>query len=140
MEILALVLWAITEVRPTPSQSPGTIDLERVDLEQAFELLMSGRATFLDARTREEYAKGHIAGAVCLPSEEALDGKVEALSMIAKDRTIVPYCDGGDCEASIELAQLLKESGYSNVLVFEAGWQKWKDALYPTEFPPAVEE
>ena len=44
---------------------------ERISMEQAAEYMEYEQGyALVDARTREEYAEGHIPGAVCIPNEE----------------------------------------------------------------------
>ena len=46
---------------------------------------------------------------------------------------LITYCDGEDCNASIDLAADLKMMGFARVVFFFGGWQEWLTAGYPTE-------
>ncbi|MCL6449408.1 MAG: rhodanese-like domain-containing protein [Armatimonadetes bacterium] len=46
---------------------------------------------------------------------------------------LVTYCDGGECDLSVELAKELIDRGYSNVFVFGEGYPGWEEAGYPVE-------
>ena len=89
-------------------------------------------AVFLDARKPEEYQEGHIPGAVNFSALEI--NKFAPLVMPQlpdKNQELIAYCIGGDCTLSTELAQMLKEQGYTHVEVYEGGWPEWKKAGYP---------
>jgi 3-mercaptopyruvate sulfurtransferase SseA len=58
------------------------------------------------------------------------------LEKLDPGRHIITYCDGEDCNASIDLAADLKMMGFANVNFFFGGWQEWRDAGYPIESSP----
>jgi len=103
-----------------------------ITLQQAYALFQQGTAIFLDARYEAEYRLGHIKGAVNLPYKE-LDRYMERLASIPKDTTVVTYCDGGECNLSIDLAFKLARMGYRRLRIFFAGWIEWQSANYPIE-------
>jgi rhodanese-related sulfurtransferase len=98
---------------------------------------------FIDSRSREEYGAGHIPGAVAVPLDElkAL-GKKEIGPELAKrlpfpeTQTLVVYCDGGDCRTSLSLAQLIHDTGFSDIRVFTGGWAEWSASRLPEEKSP----
>jgi rhodanese-related sulfurtransferase len=94
-------------------------------------LHVANAALFVDARSSEEYAAGHIPGAVNLPFDDVFGKPELAKSIDPKGRPIVTYCGGGDCELSKSLAFALIEAGQRKVLVFVAGLPGWKDAGNP---------
>ena len=65
----------------------------------------------LDVRTRDEYARGHVSGAINIPHDE-LASRIAELS-ITKSEEIVVHCKSG---RRAQLAEAtLRENGYSNV-------------------------
>ena len=64
----------------------------------------------LDVRTQEEYAAGHIPGAVCLPVDMITEGMPFPF---AKDAEIMVYCHSG--QRSTKAAQALCTLGFSNI-------------------------
>ena len=74
----------------------------------------------LDVRTQEEYASGHIPGAICIPNETI--GSEEIPELPDKDQLILVYCRSGN--RSKQASQKLAEQGYSNVVEFGGinGW------------------
>jgi rhodanese-related sulfurtransferase len=103
-----------------------------IKLNQALKLYNSGRALFVDARDKWDFAEGHIKDAVNIP-EYSFDKSNPVLKTIPKDKTIITYCGGDDCEMSEKLAEYFSELGYKNVFIFFGGWNEWQAANYPTE-------
>ena len=74
----------------------------------------------LDVRTQEEYASGHIPGAICIPNETI--GSEEIPELPDKDQLILVYCRSGN--RSKQASQKLAEQDYTNVVEFGGinGW------------------
>ncbi len=91
------------------------ITYEQIAPEEAVSYMVNdNESIILDVRTEEEFANGHIKGAVLIPHEE-IEAKAE--SMIAdKERLILVYCRSG--RRSKIAAEKLVELGYSNVKEF----------------------
>jgi rhodanese-related sulfurtransferase len=114
---------------------------ERMDisLDEAEKLFFTDAAVFIDARSEEDYARGHIQNARCLPWHEMdlkFMGVTEALDL---EMLIVTYCDGETCELSHDLALFLRDAGFVNTRVLVNGWTLWQQAGLPVEsgMPPA---
>jgi rhodanese-related sulfurtransferase len=119
---------ALEAAQAAPAEAAGP---QKVNLTQARELFLSGRAVFVDARAEGEFQGGHIAGAVNVPYEkweeymhlfDRLEGK-----------PVVVYCGGAECKASLHLSDRLAEMGFAPLFVFFGGWQEWQGAGYDTE-------
>jgi rhodanese-related sulfurtransferase len=108
-------------------------DISSIALDEAHRAFENGEAFFIDARSRGEYLKGHIKGALNLPAMEANSRAREIEGLLPRDAQIITYCDGVDCPLSSELARFLKGMGYNNVRVLVNGWSIWRDAGYPVE-------
>lgn len=111
---------------PEPFKEPVAIRLSR-----AYQLFQQG-ILFIDSRSKEEYADGHIKGAVNIPFYES-DKYEEVLAKIDKNQIVVTYCSGADCDTSILHGDELFEKGYKRVYIFYGGWNDWLDAGYPIE-------
>jgi len=108
-------------------------DLEIDDVTYAKSLYDSGNVLFVDARSPEDYADGHIKGAYSLPVAE-FDQKIDKfLSLHKLDQPIITYCSGRTCEDSHHLAQLLIYRGYQNTSVMIDGFPGWEAEGYPIE-------
>jgi rhodanese-related sulfurtransferase len=88
-------------------------------------------ALFLDARDPAEYDKGHIPGAIRLTNPEAQSEPDRLKALPVNGRPTIVYCEGGACEASLDLARFLIESGFKKVMVYMGGYPEWEAAMYP---------
>jgi len=85
-----------------------------------------GDVVVLDVRPPEEFAAGHIAGAVSVPLEE-LGQRLEALP---PDAEIVAYCRGPYCLLASEALELLRARGFRSRRL-EDGFPEWRLAGLP---------
>ena len=105
---------------------------EFITFDEALEFFKTNSVLFVDARNDFDYKLGHIAGAINVPLKD-FDLATSALTRTAKDKTIITYCDGAECNSSIELAKKLSEAGFSNVKMFFGGWTEWQQRHQQTE-------
>ena len=108
-----------------------------VSLEEARVLCSTEKAVFLDARSPELYAQGHIRCARNLPWQDFERFMERIVSEIPLDVQIVTYCDGEHCSLSEDLARELLAMGYERVWVLLNGWTRWLEAGFPTEKTPS---
>ncbi len=80
---------------------------------------------FIDVRTPEEYAEGHIEGALLIPVQE-LESR---LAGIPHDKQVYIYCRSG--RRSARAAAMLAGAGYSNIENIVGGILQWQAASYP---------
>jgi phage shock protein E len=83
----------------------------------------------LDVRTPEEFAHGHVPGAINIPYDKLNNHADELLS--AKNKDVVLYCHSG-ARAAIA-AQTLKAQGFDKLLHLEGDMVKWARENRPTE-------
>ncbi|PJA54835.1 MAG: rhodanese, partial [Candidatus Marinimicrobia bacterium CG_4_9_14_3_um_filter_48_9] len=95
-----------------------------------YELFQGKSAIIIDARDLEAYESGHITGAWNIPYHKFLD-RLELLDPLPLDTLIITYCDGENCNASIELANALVSMGFSNIRYYFGGWNAWLKDNYP---------
>lgn len=102
-----------------------------INIEQAYKLFNNG-IQFIDGRPVEEFAGGHIKGAVNIPyyGSEKFE---HVLNTLDKNEIVVTYCSGSDCDISILLADELFDKGFKKVLIFFGGWNDWQSKGYPIE-------
>jgi len=95
----------------------------------------SAVAAFIDARFAEQYAEGHITTARRLMAHEVTDGTgrpvLDWLTDLQPDQIVI-YCEGGECDASKNLARQLELLGFSReqLHVLEPGYPAWAET-YP---------
>jgi rhodanese-related sulfurtransferase len=104
----------------------GLEPLSRADL---FRRLKAGEElVVLDVRPAEEFAAGHLPGAVSIPLAE-LERRLEQLP---KDREVVAYCRGPYCAFAPEAVAVLRRRGYAATQL-EDGLPEWAAAGLPVE-------
>jgi rhodanese-related sulfurtransferase len=116
---------------PVPGSSADGI--EEIALDEVWALYRERKAVFVDARSAEEFAAGHIPGALLLPKDDFDEVLSSWTTLVPFDTLLITYCGGGSCDSSHDVAEWMKEEGYSKVKVFRDGWEKWKGAGYPAE-------
>ena len=104
-----------------------------IKLEQAYILFNKG-VTFIDARDKSDFLAGHITNSINIPFDD-FDNHKEKLDQLSKEKPLVLYCAGTDCDLSILLGNLLFEMGYKQIYFFFGGWLDWINANYPVEYP-----
>lgn len=86
---------------------------KQVSMSEAVEIIESeSDYIILDVRRADEFAEGHIPGAINIPNESIGNGEINALP--DKDRLILVYCRSG--RRSKEASAKLVKSGYTNVV------------------------
>jgi rhodanese-related sulfurtransferase len=125
-------LFARASEQSAPTGPAGAVPPAMIELDEARSLFESGAGLFVDARHEYDYRAGHIEGAVNIPLKD-FDAHRERLHSLPRNRVLITYCDGADCNSSIELAAKLHQAGFSGVRIFFGGWQEWSSANLPTQ-------
>jgi rhodanese-related sulfurtransferase len=105
-----------------------TDGLEPVEKDDLLRRARAGDVVVLDVRPPEEYAAGHIAGALSLPLAEI----ERRLAELPYHKEIVAYCRGPYCFFAAEAVRLLRRRGLKAVRLRE-GFPEWRDAGLPVE-------
>ena len=100
--LVILTVWLINPVLA------GSGDPEAA--RQAWPMIEQG-ALLIDVRTREEFARGHIDGALHIPYQE-IDKLMSAIGT-DKTRPVVVYCRSGNRSGKSKVA--LEAKGYTNI-------------------------
>ena len=111
----AIFLVARPAVPSGPAAPTGVVDVGNADFQAA---IASG-AQLVDVRTAEEYAAGHIPGAVNIP----IDVLPQQLASIDKTKPVAVYCATG--ARSLNAKQFLAAQGYPTVINLQAGIAAW---------------
>lgn len=100
--------------------------LEPVSREELLRRKREGSVTVLDVRPAEEFAAGHIEGAVNIPIKEL----ERRLAEVGRSREVVAYCRGPYCVMSYEAVARLRERGFK-VRRLVDGYPEWRLAGLP---------
>jgi rhodanese-related sulfurtransferase/DNA-binding transcriptional ArsR family regulator len=105
----------------------GRLDsLEPVSRRDLVKRLKDKSVLLLDVRPEDEFAQGHLPGALNIPLPQL--GK--RLSKLPKRAQIVAYCRGPYCVLSFEAVAALRAKGY-DARRLEDGFPEWKAAGLP---------
>jgi rhodanese-related sulfurtransferase len=99
--------------------STGPVELER--------MMKHNEVNVVDVRAAEDYAEGHIPGAINLPKD--LWGAMKGLR---KDKVNVLYCYSQVCHLAAKAALEFAAKGYP-VMELEGGWRWWRDDDFTVE-------
>ena len=106
-------------------------DFAPVNGKELLGRIRRGEVVLLDIRPEEEYAAGHIPGAVSMP----LDELKRRVTELAKKREIVAYCRGPYCVFAIEAVRFLRARGFK-AFRMEGGIPDWRARGLPVETKP----
>lgn len=118
------------------ADGPGMVNgYTQISVDEAEKMMQRDDGHIIvDVRRQDEYAAGHIPGAVCIPNESIGTGKPALLPDF--EQIILIYCRSG--RRSKEAAQKLFDMGYNNVFEF-GGIIDWKGETV-AENPETPEE
>jgi rhodanese-related sulfurtransferase/biotin operon repressor len=103
-------------------------ELEPVPAKELLERAKKGLVTVLDVRPPEEFAAGHLPGAINVPVD-----KLESyLSKLPKRKEVVAYCRGPYCLMSFDAVEKLRKRGW-RARRLEDGFPEWRAAGLPVE-------
>jgi rhodanese-related sulfurtransferase len=97
----------------------GPVELER--------MMKNNEVNIVDVRAAEDYAQGHIPGAVNLPKEQW-----PSLKGLRKDKMNVLYCYSQVCHLAATAAVQFADKGCP-VMELDGGWRWWKDDGFEVE-------
>jgi ArsR family transcriptional regulator len=102
--------------------------LEPVSRDDLVARLHDDLVTVLDVRPEDEFALGHLPGAVNIPLAE-LERRIGELP---RSREVIAYCRGPFCVLSFEAVAALRARGY-RIRRLEDGYPEWKAAGLPVQ-------
>jgi rhodanese-related sulfurtransferase/DNA-binding transcriptional ArsR family regulator len=102
--------------------------LEPVPRDELLARVQHDLVTVIDVRPVEEYAAGHVPGAVNIPLSEL----EKHLDQFDPEQEIVAYCRGPHCVLAFDAVARLREKGYT-ARRLQDGYPEWKSAGLPVE-------
>ena len=115
--IMTLLLTGCTT--PKPATEANTY--RQIAMQEAIEMMeKEENYMILDVRTHEEFAAGHIPGAIVIPNETI--GTEDIPQLPDKDQLIMVYCRSGN--RSKQASEKLVKLGYTNIVEF-GGINSW---------------
>ncbi|THB75089.1 MAG: rhodanese-like domain-containing protein [Gammaproteobacteria bacterium] len=123
MLILVLILLITSEVTRSINGAKS------IDISTAISRFNQDKATFLDIRSNNEFANGHITGAINIP-ETDLEKRISDLIKF-KEKEIIVYCQTGIRTA--KSCKVLKDNGFNTISTLSGGLTAWTNENYPIE-------
>ena len=102
-------------------------NFENMEVKEFAELITDSNVVILDVRKADEFAEGHIKGAVLINQFQS-DFMEQATAKLPKEKTIAIYCRSG--RRSANAAGKLADVGYKCVNL-KGGIIAWKEANMP---------
>ncbi|MBI1942357.1 MAG: metalloregulator ArsR/SmtB family transcription factor [Betaproteobacteria bacterium] len=102
--------------------------MEPVRARELLERVKKGLVVVLDVRPAQEYAAGHLPGAINIPVEQ-LENR---LANLPRRKEIVAYCRGPYCLMSFDAVAKLRKKGIK-ARRLENGFPEWRAAGLPVE-------
>lgn len=117
----------------TAQPAAQSTEFRRISREEAFKLYQTGAAVFVDVRSHQSFADGHIKGAKSIPGSQLITRFSEVQQ---PDKLIITYC-ACDAEQSSGKAVLnLAAHGVKNAAALKGGYNEWKAAGHPVAAGP----
>lgn len=134
-----LAAAGLVAANDTPVSLKGA---EIVDAAKTKSLMASG-AKLIDTRVSNEFAEGHIPGALSVPYKEKsakdaqFDGTADTFDVAKlpadKNAPIITQCNGPECWKSYKGASAAIKAGYKKVYWFRGGMPEWKAKGFAVE-------
>ncbi|WP_025742268.1 rhodanese-like domain-containing protein [Aquimarina pacifica] len=96
--------------------------VELITAEEMDSLIDMGKVQLIDVRTPEEYAQGHIEGAVNIDFRNK--NFEELISKVDKTKPVAVYCGRGG--RSGKCSSYMKKAGFTKVYDLDGGITEWK--------------
>jgi rhodanese-related sulfurtransferase/DNA-binding transcriptional ArsR family regulator len=103
-------------------------EMEPVPHAELLDRVAKGLVVVIDVRPPEEYAAGHVPGAINVP----IDQLEARLARLPKRKEVVAYCRGPYCLMSFDAVQTLRQRGIK-ARRLEDGFPEWRAAGLPVE-------
>jgi rhodanese-related sulfurtransferase len=126
--IALLSLGAAAAANDAPMQIAGA---KTVDARQIFELVaQTPNIVILDNRKDDDYASGHIEGAVRLIDTD-VNAESLAKHLASKDMPVLFYCNGVKCGRAAKATEKAVHLGYTKVYYYALGMDEWNAQRLP---------
>jgi len=119
--LMALALLAIAGCQSVPTSGP-------IEGDELAQRIADGNApVVLDVRTPQEYATGHIPGAINIPHTE-IEARLAELKKFRKTELVV-HCRAGGRAAQAE--RVLAAAGFDSIRDLSGHMQQWRSDGHP---------
>ena len=143
--ILAALLGVTANlVRPTPlpwaenwshrvESQASALGIRVASAEQAKQLMDEAALYMFDARSAEHFAEGHLPMALSLPSASFDESFAQYAQLMIPEQEALVYCSGLACDESLLVCKSMLKMGFTNLVLFAGGIEKWEEEGYALE-------
>lgn len=97
-----------------------------VNYEQVLRIINNDEFIIIDARSPEMYSKDKIGNAINIfPYSDNESEVMDKIFTLPDDKAYLVYCDGGNCDSSHRIVDMLLSFGFERVFIFPGGWEEW---------------
>lgn len=126
--------WAVVLVMLIVVQFKLSIArIPKATTSQAVNLVNREEGVFVDVRTAEGFATGHIANALNITAADIKSGKVNRIESRREKPVVLVGKDKFDSEC-FNSARALKKQGFTRVFILEGGILDWSSANMPLSY------
>jgi len=126
--VVLLGLLSAAAAQDAPMQISGA---NTVNAQQIFELITKRpNLVILDNRKEEDYAAGHLEGAIRLLDTD-VSSETLARHVASKETPVLFYCNGVKCGRAAKATERAVQLGYSNVFYYALGMEEWNKEGLP---------
>lgn len=118
---LQMVSGPVPEATQQPEFVPSYTS-PTVTIEEIRDHLRNRTALIIDARSAEQFAEGHVEGAINVPADEMELYTEKHLRKLDPNQLLIIYCSSSLCHSSDMLYEYLQSQGFTNMRVFAPGW------------------
>ena len=124
-KLIPILLSALMLTGCAATNNSQTNTYRQIAMDEAVDMMAQETGyIILDVRSPDEFAAGHIPGAINVPNETI--GTAEIPELPDKDQLILVYCRSG--RRSKEASEKLVKLGYTNIVEF-GGILDWKGEI-----------
>jgi len=129
--IVLLTLAACAQDASPPEDAAAISEIQALELYSRIE--NNTAPLIVDVRSADEFAGGHLPGALNISHTEFVDTPDASLALLptAKDAEIVVHCVSGK-RAGIAM-EVMADAGYTNLNHLSGDYRGWEAAGYPVE-------
>lgn len=120
----ALLVLAVIGVLLVSACGSTPAAISKMDVKAFADAASRPGVVLLDVRSPEEFAAGHLPGAVNINVEDS--GFADAIAKLDKNATYAVYCQSGR-RSGIATSQMA-EAGFATLFDLQGGVQAWKQA------------
>ncbi len=106
-----------------------------ISLDQFLRLMRTSKPVVIDGRDSASYLKGHVKGARNVYGL-AVGDYFDRLVYIPRDTLIIVYCNNPDCHLGRMVVEFMTEIGFTNIYLYDDGWDGWEHARMPVDTIP----